>query len=177
MRQISDIQIKMMHTDRMAERVGPAGQVLAANIQRIRKVRGLTLAEVSARTEEIGQPIAVLGLRRIERAERRVDYDDLLTLAIALDVAPIDLMVPAAYTNVVPYPIGTSEYGSKTVYEWIASHGNLDPDDPFMDPTPYPRIAELDELLRWLPEDRRETVLREWVLEQYSEEAEEESQS
>lgn len=160
-----------MHTGLMAERVGPAGQVLAANIQRIRKARGLTFAEVSARTEEIGQPIAVLGLRRIERAERRVDYDDLLCVARALDVSPITLMVPAL-TDVVPYPIGSSEFGSKTVRQWISGQGNLDPDDPFMNPAPYPRIAELEELLRWLPDDRRQSVLRNWVLEQYPEEEE-----
>jgi hypothetical protein len=48
-----------------------------------------------------------------------------------------------------------------------------------MSPTPYPRIAELDELLDWLPEERRRTVLHEWVLEQYTdgEEGNEESQS
>jgi transcriptional regulator with XRE-family HTH domain len=159
----------------MADRVGPAGKVLAANISRVRKYRGLTFAEVSARTEEIGQPIAVLGLRRIERGERRVDYDDLLTLAIALRTAPVDLMVPAG-TDTVPYPIGSAEYGSETVYEWIRGRGALyQGSNRLTTSAPYPRLAELEELLSWLPEDRRQTVLREWVLEQYRDEEEDQS--
>ncbi len=140
--------------------------MLAANISRLRKAKKLTFAELSARTEEIGQPIAILGLRRIERAERRVDYDDLLTLAIALGVHPINLMVPAD-TDVVPYPIGESEFGSLTVRRWITGQGHLDPDVLFFEPIPYPRVAELDALLGWLPEGRREHVLRDWLNEQY----------
>jgi transcriptional regulator with XRE-family HTH domain len=174
---LADNSIKMMHTVYMADRVGPAGKVLAANISRIRKYRGLTFAEVSARTEEIGQPIAVLGLRRIERAERRVDFDDLLTLAIALRTAPADLMVPAG-TDTVPYPIGSSEYGSETVYQWIAGRGAFRQGDRrLVSPAPYPRLAELEELLSWLPEDRRQTVLRDWVREQYPNEGGEADQS
>ena len=152
--------------------MGPAGKVLAANISRIRKFRGLTFAELSARTDEIGNPIAILGLRRIERGERRVDFDDLLTLAVALRTAPVDLMSPA-YTDTVPYPIGSSEYGSRTVHHWITGQGALyQGSNRLVSPAPYPRLAELEELLSWLPEDRRQTVLREWVREQYPEEEE-----
>jgi hypothetical protein len=34
-----------------------------------------------------------LGLRRVERGERRVDFDDLLALAYVLKVCVVDLMV------------------------------------------------------------------------------------
>lgn len=144
--------------------------MLAANIQRIRKAKGLTFAEVSARTEKIGQPIAVLGLRRIERTERRVDFDDLLTLAIALEVPPVDLMVPALVSDAVPYPIGTSEYGCSTVYEWVRGDGYLEPPDPeypWAEPKGIPKVEEMSELLQWLPEERRQRVIRDWVLEGY----------
>jgi transcriptional regulator with XRE-family HTH domain len=153
----------------MADRVGPAGKVLAANIQRLRKRKGLTFAELSARTEKIGNPIAVLGLRRIERAERRVDYDDLLALAVALEVPPVDLMVPALVSDVVPYPIGTSEYGCSTVYEWVRG-GKLtppDPEYPWAELKGFPKVEEMSELLQWLPDERRQRVLRDWVLEGY----------
>jgi transcriptional regulator with XRE-family HTH domain len=153
----------------MADRVGPAGRFLAANIQRLRKRSGLTFAELSARTEKIGQPIAVLGLRRIERGERRVDFDDLLALAIALEVPPVDLMVPALVSDAVPYPIGNSEYGCDTVHKWVAG-GTLEPPDPeypWATPKGFPSVEEMSELLQWLPEERRQQVLREWVLEGY----------
>jgi transcriptional regulator with XRE-family HTH domain len=155
----------------MADRVGPAGKVLAANISRIRRRKGLTFAELSARTEKIGTPIAVLGLRRIERAERRVDYDDLLTLAVALEVPPVDLMVPWAVSDVIPYPIGDSEYGTRTVYDWVAGAGELVPPEeqvPWAEPKGYvPSVEEMAELLKWLPDGRRQQVLRNWVLEGY----------
>jgi transcriptional regulator with XRE-family HTH domain len=160
-----------MHNVHMVQqvRVGRAGMVLAANIRRLRKAHRLTFAELSARTEEAGQRIPVLALRRIETGERRVDYDDLLILAIALHVHPVDLMVPA-YTNVVPYPIGNQEFGSRAVHHWITDQGDLNQDGEgprFASPIPYPRLHELDELLDWLPEDRRRQVLRDWVLDQY----------
>jgi transcriptional regulator with XRE-family HTH domain len=162
----------------MAERVGPAGKALAANISRIRKARGLTFAEVSARTEEIGQPIAILGLRRIERGERRVDYDDLLTLAVALGVAPVDLMVPDV-SNKVPFPLPGGEVGCATAREWVRGHlasaEGSDLFDLFTNPLTSPDVAELAELLRWMPEDRRRVVLRHWAIEEYEDDEEDES--
>jgi transcriptional regulator with XRE-family HTH domain len=154
-----------------SNRIGPAGRVLAANLQMIRKRRKLTFAELSARTEEIGTPIPVLGLRRIERGERRVDFDDLLALAVALDVHPVNLMVPNV-SDTVPYPIGTQEYGCRTVHEWISGAGELEPlnpETPWASPLalPYPDVAQLSDLLQWLPEDRRNAVLRDWMNEQY----------
>jgi transcriptional regulator with XRE-family HTH domain len=151
----------------VTERVGSAGKVLAANIARIRKRRGMTFLELSARTEELGNPIAVLGLRRIERGERRVDYDDLMVLAAALDEQPVYLMTPLV-SDVVPYPIGNQEYGTETVRKWIAGTGHLvDPGHPFARPVGIPNVTELSDLLQWLPEDRRNAVLRDWLNETY----------
>lgn len=137
-------------------------------LRRRRKLHRLTYAELSARTKEAGQLIPVLGLRRIETGERRVDFDDLLILAVALGVHPVDLMVPDPRTDVVPYPVGDSEYGSKTVHDWIAGSGSLVPkDSPFASPFGFPHLEDLPDLLSWLPEDHRQQVLREWVLDQY----------
>ena len=84
----------MADTDIEQVRVGPAGRTLAANIKRIREAQRLTFVEVAKRLEDIGRPIAVLGLRRIEKGERRVDADDLLALAAVLGVHTVDLLVP-----------------------------------------------------------------------------------
>jgi hypothetical protein len=53
----------------------------------------MVLAE---RLEKVGRPIPVLGLRRIESEERRVDADadDLVVLAIVLGVSPVTLLMP-----------------------------------------------------------------------------------
>ena len=74
-------------------RVGPAGEVLAANIHRVRTAQRLGFAELSRQLSDIGRPIPELGLRRIEKWRRRVDFDDLLALSYVLKIAPVDLMV------------------------------------------------------------------------------------
>lgn len=66
--------------------------IAAGNIRRLREYRGLTYAEVARRLTATGQPIAVLGLRRIERGDRRVDVDDLFALAAVLGVEPSRLL-------------------------------------------------------------------------------------
>jgi hypothetical protein len=43
--------------------------------------------ELAERLEKVGRPIPVLGLRRIESEERRVDADDLVDWAIVLGVS------------------------------------------------------------------------------------------
>lgn len=40
-----------------------------------------------------------MGIQRIESGERRVDADDLVALAAALDVSPITLLMPAVNTD------------------------------------------------------------------------------
>src|SRR5206468_1120492 len=50
-------------------------------------------------------PIPVLGLRRIERGERRVDLDELVALAKALGVPPLWLVLPVGVverTEILP---------------------------------------------------------------------------
>ncbi len=149
------------------QRVGRAGQVLAANVHRLRTRKRWSFQELSDRTKELGQPIAVLGLRRIERGERRVDFDDLLILAAALNVNPVNLMCPPL-SDTVPFPIGNREYGCDRVRDWIEDRQELDYDrGRFVGPIGIPTVAELEELLQWLPEDRRKAVVRQWVIENY----------
>ena len=60
-----------------------------------RKARGPDLADVSARLTEIGQPIGITGISRIELGTRRVDADDLVGLAAVLRVGANRLLLPA----------------------------------------------------------------------------------
>lgn len=71
--------------------IGEAGQRIARNVKRLREQQNLTLVEVSNRLYAAGRPIPILGLRRIERCERRVDLDDLIALAEVLDVPATEL--------------------------------------------------------------------------------------
>lgn len=73
---------------------GPAGRRVMERVKKLRLASGLTFKELSERLEALGRPIPVLGLSRLEEGKRRVDADDLVTLALALDVTPNRLMLP-----------------------------------------------------------------------------------
>ncbi len=76
--------------------LGPTGEHVTHAVRKFRVARGLGYAELSRRLAELGREIPSLGLRRIEAGERRVDADDLVALALALDVTPLALLLPSA---------------------------------------------------------------------------------
>jgi hypothetical protein len=75
--------------------LGPTGEHVARTVRRFREARRLGYAELSRRLAKLGRKIPPLALRRIEAGERRVDVDDLVVLALALDVAPMALLLPS----------------------------------------------------------------------------------
>jgi 8-oxo-dGTP pyrophosphatase MutT (NUDIX family)/transcriptional regulator with XRE-family HTH domain len=74
--------------------LGPIGRYVFANLKDLREARGLGYKQLAERLEQLGRPIPTLGLSRIESGERRVDADDLVALAVALDVNPSALLLP-----------------------------------------------------------------------------------
>ena len=85
-------------------------------------------------------------------------------------------MVPDV-SNTVPFPLPWGEVGSVTAREWVRGQmffaegvGRFDPVDLWDNPVTSPDVAELAELLRWMPEDRRRSVIRHWAIEEYEEE-------
>lgn len=73
---------------------GPHGQTVQRNIARLRESQNLSYAEMARRLADTGNPIAPLALRRIEHDERKVDPDDLVTIAYVLGVSPAILLQP-----------------------------------------------------------------------------------
>lgn len=73
--------------------LGATGERVRENLVRLRGDMGHS--ELSRRLAAVGRPIAPLGLRRLEAGERRVDVDDLMALAVVLDVSPLALLLPA----------------------------------------------------------------------------------
>jgi transcriptional regulator with XRE-family HTH domain len=73
---------------------GPIAPRVAANIRALREDRRLTLDDLSNRLYALGRPIQRSGLSKIESGDRRVDTDDLVALALALDVTPNRLLLP-----------------------------------------------------------------------------------
>jgi len=74
--------------------MGATGRDVALNLKRIRTAAGLTQAELSARISDLGYKILPASIGKIETQDRRVEVDDLMVLAVALDVSPLGLMMP-----------------------------------------------------------------------------------
>jgi transcriptional regulator with XRE-family HTH domain len=88
---------KKWDTARMAgikKEQGPSSERVAAAVQHIRREHGLTYAELARRLAATGHPILDTGLMKIEKGTRRVDVDDLMALALALDTTPSRLLLP-----------------------------------------------------------------------------------
>lgn len=77
--------------------LGPTGETVRENISRVRRERNLTLRALSERLSELGRPISNSSISQVETGARRVDVDDLLAFAVALDVSPNTLLMPAHY--------------------------------------------------------------------------------
>jgi len=73
---------------------GPSSSRTAANVARLRRQQGKTAADLSRGLTRAEQPILDTGITKIEKGDRRVDVDDLVALAVALDVSPNVLLLP-----------------------------------------------------------------------------------
>jgi transcriptional regulator with XRE-family HTH domain len=79
---------------RQAIEAGPVGGTVAKNLLRIRTYRGLTTRQLSGELERIGRPVPASGITRMEKGQRQVTVDELVALAIVLEVSPTLLLLP-----------------------------------------------------------------------------------
>lgn len=71
---------------------GSAGRNVAANVKAHRENLRLSLQDLSVRMGSVGRPILASGLSKIEQGDRRVDVDDLVALATALETTPARML-------------------------------------------------------------------------------------
>lgn len=69
-------------------------ETVSANVKRLRTQQNLGLRGLSKKLGEVGRPLGHSAVDQIEKGTRRVDVDDLVALALALDVSPITLLMP-----------------------------------------------------------------------------------
>ncbi len=98
---------------------GATAHRVAANVRALRKGLGLDLAQLSVRLSEVGQPISLKALSKLETGQRRVDVDDLVALALALDVTPNRLLLTETASNVDGIPLtGAVSASSRVAWRW-----------------------------------------------------------
>lgn len=70
----------------------------------------MSLRQLSERLGEIGHPMLPSGINKLENRKRRVDVGDLVALALALDVSPLALLMPAERRDVQLTPEVRAEW-------------------------------------------------------------------
>lgn len=153
---------------------GPTSNTVRENISHFRVDLGMTYADLARELERRGHGIPPLGLRRIEAGERRVDVDDLVALALALNVNPHALLLPRERGDSVQCAVtgfdgrrnpgdrrGDVQLNSSLVWEWAAGFRSLT----------YPhdgswlrgRFGERVRPVRVLTDDERYEQRRRWA--------------
>lgn len=107
--------------------LGETGATVARNVRMLRLGRGLAYTELAVILGAIGREIPTWGLRKIESGGRRVDADDLVALARALNVSPATLLMPLAEGPEVSVTVtgvdGT--VSARRVWEWLMARQPL----------------------------------------------------
>ncbi len=117
---------------------GELSGVVAANVKQIRDVgRGLSQQQLVARLAELGRPMAQTGLSRLEEGKRRIDVDDLVALAIALNVSPSRLLLPDGEMWDLVHPVPNVEVAAWELWEWLAGFSPLSGEASF-----YRRLSD-----------------------------------
>ncbi|MFF1413375.1 helix-turn-helix domain-containing protein [Streptomyces sp. NPDC058289] len=80
--------------ERRANDLGPVGAHVAANLKALRASLLLTTEQLAERMTGLGRPMHANTITRMEKKQRRVDVDDLVALALALETRPDALLLP-----------------------------------------------------------------------------------
>jgi transcriptional regulator with XRE-family HTH domain len=94
-------------------------------VRRWREERRLTLPGLSERLKAVGRPILPSGLSKIELGERRADVDDLVALAIALEVSPAALLMPNEPTGERVDLTENRRVSFNNAWSWATGEGPL----------------------------------------------------
>lgn len=138
--------------------VGPTGEAVATNIARIRKTEGISLREMEDRLTTVGRRITISGLSKIENGDRRVDVDDLMAIAVALDVSPATLLLPRAQPSDVVDVTGRRA-STLLFWQWVLASDNISGDqDAFLERS----------LPSWVTGVELDTRMRQKVVELYA---------
>lgn len=131
-------------------RQGATAAIAAKNLRRIRNGRGFSVYGLSDALTELGHRIDPSALAKIERGERQVSIDDLMALAVALDVSPSAILLPLTDDPAFKVEItGVGTVPANEAWDWMDGRRRLD--RPCADPS----AAALEYALYSRPSIRR----------------------
>lgn len=105
----------------------PVRKALGENIARIRKLRGMTVRDLSAKLDEHGLRLSASGVSEVENASRKVSVEELLVFAIALNTSVIDLLLPEIHEQ-MEIAKGTPTINQLSLAQWLEGRLTWPPD-------------------------------------------------
>lgn len=106
---------------------GPTAETVSANVARLRSDANLGLRALAKRMGDAGRPLTHSAVDQIEKGARRVDVDDLMALAVALDVSPVTLLMPVTKdaSNAVDATGQSDALAASALWDWLTAAGPL----------------------------------------------------
>ncbi len=117
-------------------------QIVAHNVERLRRARGWTILDLERRVAQVGGPISRSTLSRLEQQERKVGergevtrvghlrVQEMLDLARALGVSPLALLAPPARARLRLGEAASSRWVSgRRFRDWLVGRTPLAPED------------------------------------------------
>jgi transcriptional regulator with XRE-family HTH domain len=101
--------------------LGPTGRAVAANLNRVRTARGISLRDLAKRINGVKLPADAL--TNIENERRRVNADELTALAVALGVNVSALILPPTDEHTATVEItGAGNVPASRAWDWADGH-------------------------------------------------------
>lgn len=110
--------------------IGPTGRTVGENIRAAREKKKQTQKDLEEALKVAARPISEAGVRAIENGQRRIDVDDLTTIAAILDVSPAALLKPTGDQALTGVPDGVT---TDDLALWVTGQGRLESGDDVLE--------------------------------------------
>ncbi|MDH4145462.1 MAG: helix-turn-helix transcriptional regulator [Acidimicrobiia bacterium] len=113
------------------DKVSPAlspDRIIGDRVAQLRMRHGWTQRAFADRLKTLGVPLHRNSINDLENGHRKVKVGELLALAMALEVSPVELLMPAAATDLIAITDQTLPEIAVKVRLWMLGHGALHPE-------------------------------------------------
>lgn len=104
---------------------GPVGRQVAQNLASARATRRATTSGLAQAITSMGIPMTASTITKIETQGRRVTVDELIAFAVALEVSPVTLLLPANKSEPLPLAPRLESVSWRGTWGWMHGRQSL----------------------------------------------------